>query len=50
MTNTNTEPTTQFSESDMGFTVSGTYLVPGDGLFIKNPNLRDWGYEGREWE
>lgn len=33
------EPLSQFSQSAMGYTVSGTYLVAGGGLFIKNSEL-----------
>lgn len=43
MTSTNQEPTTQFSESAMGYTVSGTYLIPGGGLFIKKSELARLG-------
>lgn len=43
MTSTNSEPTTQFSESGFGYTVSGTYLVPGGGLFIKRTELARLG-------
>lgn len=43
MTSTNAEPTTQFSQSAMGYSVSGTYLVPGGGLFIKNSELARLG-------
>lgn len=43
MTSTNTEPTTQFAQSAMGYSVSGTYLVPGGGLFIKNSELARLG-------
>lgn len=43
MTSTTTEPTTQFSESGFGYTVSGTYLVPGGGLFIKKAELARLG-------
>ena len=39
MTSTNQEPMTQFSQSGMGYTVSGTYLVAGGGLFIKKSEL-----------
>lgn len=39
MTSTNQEPQTQFAESALGYSVSGTYLVPGGGLFIKNTEL-----------
>ena len=43
MTSTDSEPTTQFSESALGYSVSGTYLVPGGGLFIKNSELARLG-------
>lgn len=43
MTSTDTEPVTQFSESAMGYSVSGTYLVPGGGLFIKKSELARLG-------
>ena len=35
MTSTNQEPMTQFAQSAMGYTVSGSYLIPGGGIFIK---------------
>ena len=35
MTSTNQEPATQFAESALGYSVSGSFLVPGGGLFIK---------------
>lgn len=43
MTSTNSEPVTQFSESALGYSVSGTYLVPGGGLFIKKSELARLG-------
>ena len=43
MTSTDTEPMTQFSQSGMGYAVSGTFLVPGGGLFIKNSELARLG-------
>ncbi len=43
MTSTNQEPTTQFSQSALGYSVSGSYLVPGGGLFIKNSELSRLG-------
>lgn len=43
MTSTNQEPATQFSQSALGYTVSGTYLVPGGGLFIKKSELARLG-------
>ena len=43
MTSTNQEPVSQFSQSALGYTVSGTYLVPGGGLFIKKSELSRLG-------
>lgn len=43
MTSTNAEPMTQMSQSALGYTVSGTYLVPGGGLFIKKSELARLG-------
>jgi hypothetical protein len=34
---------TQMSESALGYTVSGTYLSPGGGLFIKKTELARLG-------
>lgn len=43
MTSTNQEPMTQFSESGMGYSASGSFLVPGGGLFIKKSELARLG-------
>lgn len=43
MTSTNQEPTTQYSQSALGYSVSGTFLVPGGGLFIKKSELARLG-------
>ena len=43
MTSTNAEPMTQMSQSALGYTVSGTYLVPGGGIFIKKTELARLG-------
>lgn len=43
MTSTDQEPATQFSQSALGYSVSGTYLVPGGGLFIKRSELARLG-------
>lgn len=43
MTSTNQEPMSQFSESGFGYSASGTYLVPGGGLFIKRSELARLG-------
>lgn len=42
-TPTNQEPVSQFTESAMGYSYSGTYLVPGGGVFIKNSELARLG-------
>lgn len=39
MTSTSQEPMTQYAQSALGYSVSGTYLVPGGGLFIKKAEL-----------
>ncbi|MEG0906576.1 MAG: phage Gp19/Gp15/Gp42 family protein [Anaerovoracaceae bacterium] len=43
MTSTNSEPMIQSSESALGYSVSGTFLVPGGGLFIKRTELSRLG-------
>ena len=43
MTSTDSEPMTQMSQSALGYSVSGTYLVPGGGLFIKREELKRLG-------
>lgn len=43
MTPTNDAPMSQFSESALGYTVSGTFLVPGGGLFVKKSELERLG-------
>ena len=43
MTSTDAEPMTQMAESAMGYSYSGTYLVPGGGLFIKKTELTRLG-------
>lgn len=43
MTSTDSEPMTQMSESALGYSVSGSFLVPGGGLFIKKSELARLG-------
>ena len=43
MTSTNSEPMEQMSQSALGYSVSGTFLVPGGGLFIKKSELARLG-------
>lgn len=43
MTQTDGEPMTQYSQSALGYSMTGTYLVPGGGLFIKKSELSRLG-------
>lgn len=43
MTSTNKEPMTQYSQSALGYSVSGTFLSPGGGIFIKKSELSRLG-------
>lgn len=43
MTSTNQEPMTQMTQSAGGYSASGTFLVPGGGLFIKKSELARLG-------
>lgn len=43
MTSTNQEPMTQMSQSAGGYSTSGTFLVPGGGIFIKKSELARLG-------
>lgn len=43
MTPTDEAPMTQYSQSALGYSVSGSFLVPGGGLFIKNSELARLG-------
>ena len=49
MTSTDNEPVTQESQSALGYTWSGTYLVPGGGLFIKNSELARLGLKRQRY-
>lgn len=49
MTSTNSEPMTQMSQSALGYSVSGTYLVPGGGLFIKRSELARLGLKRQKY-
>lgn len=42
-TSTTAEPMTQVSQSALGYSASGTFLVPGGGLFIKKSELTRLG-------
>ena len=43
LTSTKNEPMTQMSQSALGYSWSGSYLVPGGGLFIKKSELARLG-------
>lgn len=43
MTSTDQEPMTQMSESALGYSFQGSFLVPGGGLFIKKTELARLG-------
>lgn len=49
MTSTNQEPMTQSSESALGYSWSGTFLVPGGGLFIKRSELAKLGLKRQKY-
>lgn len=49
MTSTDSEPMTQISQSALGYSVSGTFLVPGGGLFIKDSELRRLGLKRQRY-
>jgi len=43
MTSTDKEPMTQMSQSALGYSVQGSFLVPGGGIFIKRDELKALG-------
>lgn len=43
MTSTDQEPMTQFTQSAGGYSASGTFLIPGGGMFIKKSELARLG-------
>lgn len=43
MTSTDREPMTNFTESALGYSAGGSFLVPGGGLFIKESELKRLG-------
>ena len=42
-------PMSQFSESGMGYSASGTFLVPGGGIFIKKAELKALGLSRQKY-
>ena len=49
MTSTNSEPMMQVTESALGYSVTGTYLTPGGGLFIKKSELARLGLKRQKY-
>lgn len=49
MTATDQEPMTQVTESALGYSYSGSFLVPGGGLFIKGSELRRLGLKRQRY-
>ena len=49
MTSTDQEPMTQVSEGALGYPWSGSYLVPGGGLFIKDSELKRLGFKKQRY-
>lgn len=49
MTSTNQEPMTQYAESALGYSVSGSFLIPGGGLFIKDSELKRLGFKKQRY-
>lgn len=48
MTATDQEPMTQYSESALGYSFSGSFLVPGGGLFIKKVSFLGLDLEDKD--
>lgn len=49
MTSTDHEPMTQMTESALGYSYSGSFLVPGGGLFIKDTELKRLGLKRQRY-
>lgn len=49
MTSTDQEPMTQMTESALGYSYSGSFLVPGGGLFIKDNELKRLGLKRQRY-
>lgn len=49
MTSTDQEPMTQVTESALGYSAGGTFLVPGGGLFIKKSELARLGLKRQRY-
>ena len=49
MTSTDHEPMTQVTESALGYSYTGSFLVPGGGLFIKDSELKRLGLKKQRY-
>ena len=49
MTSTDQEPMTQVTESALGYSYTGSFLVPGGGLFIKESELKRLGLKRQRY-
>ena len=49
MTSTDSEPMIQSAESALGYSYSGTFLIPGGGLFIKDSELKRLGLKKQRY-
>lgn len=49
LTSTDKEPMIQESQSALGYSYSGTYLIPGGGLFIKKTELSRLGLRQQKY-
>lgn len=49
MTPTEGAPMTQYAEAALGYSVSGSFLNPGGGLFIKNSELARLGFKKQRY-
>ena len=49
MTATDQEPMTQVTESALGYSYSGSFLVPGGGVFIKDSELKRLGLKRQRY-
>lgn len=49
MTSTDHEPMTQVTESALGYSYTGSFLVPGGGLFIKDSELKRLGIKRQRY-
>ena len=49
LTSTDKEPMIQESQSALGYSYSGTYLIPGGGLFIKKSELSRLGLRKQKY-